>query len=151
MKAVLHHSQPSEFILWPRDLCSTAQTPRHNCACRTAQHRPAPSQVNCYVDHKLCGTQQSGSLPLFTQKRLFWMQNKLGWWSVVGQPWLTAKPSQPLTHSPSSAGMKKKIAWEASWFEMQMGRLLNNYCCRQNWLKSGKINLLPIKIGLGSE
>lgn len=131
-------------------ICAAQHRPEGTAIC-AGQHRPAPAQINCSVDHKLHGVQWSRSLPLVTQKRLLCMQDVPGWWSVVGQRWLTAKPSQPLAHSPSSAGKQEKIGWKSSWVETKRGRSLNNYCCRQTRLKWGKINLLPIKVDLGSE
>ena len=43
-------------------------------------------------------------------------------------------PTQPLSHSPFSAGRGEKIGWESSWVELKTERLLTNYCCLQNRL-----------------
>lgn len=48
-----------------------------------------------------------------------------------------------------SRGHEEKVEWKSSWVETKPGRLLINYYQRQNRLSMGKINLSPIKNGVG--
>lgn len=64
---------------------------------------------------------------------------------------LVMKAIQLLFHCPSSAGQEEKIRCKSSWVQIEKGRLLIYYHHGQNRPALGKINLLPIKIGLDSE
>lgn len=58
-------------------------------------------------------------------------------------------PTQPLSDSPSLARHREKIECKST--EVKTGRSFTNYHHRQKRLHLGKINLLLIKIDLGSE
>lgn len=49
----------AKFFLWPRSMFSAMQAWKPSAVCSTAQHRPAPSQVNCCEHHWLLDIQMA--------------------------------------------------------------------------------------------
>jgi len=90
----------------------------------TAKHRPAPTQINCYVNHKLmvysgpdhyCWSLKKGC----SECR---MHVSDGVWRV-SLSWQPNPASNSLTPPPQHE-RGKKIGWESSWFKIKTGRLL---------------------------
>lgn len=64
---------------------------------------------------------------------IFGIEKSISWTSCV---WLTLAccqiPTQPLSHSPSSATQRKKMRWKDLWFEIKTGKSLTSYHHGQN-------------------